>query len=100
MFSFQLVLSPLQRCIRRAIAGKLNEPVLLLGETGTGKTTAVQQLAHLLRQDITVIILSQQTESGDLHGGYKPIDPRSFAFPLKEEFDALFEKTFSRMKNA
>jgi midasin len=29
-----------------AVAVALREPVLLVGETGTGKTTLVQQLAH------------------------------------------------------
>jgi midasin len=27
---------------------RMNEPMLLVGETGTGKTTAVQEVAHLL----------------------------------------------------
>jgi midasin (ATPase involved in ribosome maturation) len=31
-----------------AVAVKMNEPVLLVGETGTGKTTIVQHLAQLL----------------------------------------------------
>lgn len=30
---------------RVAVATSLNEPVLLVGETGTGKTTLVQQIA-------------------------------------------------------
>lgn len=77
----------------------MKEPTLLVGETGTGKTTVVQYLASLLNKNITVINVSQQTESGDLLGGYKPIDTKMIALPLKEEFDALFESTFSAKKN-
>ncbi|KAA8897801.1 hypothetical protein FN846DRAFT_910245 [Sphaerosporella brunnea] len=81
------------------VAVRLAEPVLLVGETGTGKTTVVQQLADMLGYNLTAINLSQQTESGDLLGGYKPVDARSLAVPLKETFDDLFEKTFSLKKN-
>ncbi len=48
------------------MATALAEPVLLVGETGTGKTTVVQHLASLLGQPMTALNLSQQTESGDL----------------------------------
>lgn len=73
----------------------------MVGETGTGKTTVVQHLAALLNRDITVINVSQQTESSDLLGGYKPIDTKTFAVPLKETFDQLFLATFrlKRMKS-
>jgi midasin len=81
------------------VAVRLAEPVLLVGETGTGKTTVVQQLADILGYNLTAINLSQQTEAGDLLGGYKPVDVRSLAVPLKETFDELFEKTFSLKKN-
>lgn len=33
-----------------------NEPVLLVGETGTGKTTLVQNLAHWIGQKLTVLV--------------------------------------------
>ena len=35
-----------------ALAVQQQEPVLLVGETGTGKTTAVQQLAARVRASI------------------------------------------------
>lgn len=75
------------------------EPVLLVGETGTGKTTVVQQMADLLGVDLTVMNLSQQTESADLLGGYKPVDVRTLAVPLKDVFEGLFERTFSARRN-
>lgn len=82
-----------------AVAVKMAEPCLLVGETGTGKTTMIQQLADSLGYKLIVVNLSQQSEAGDLLGGYKPLNARSLAVPMKEEFDDLFEKTFSTKRN-
>ncbi|KAK9429716.1 hypothetical protein V1505DRAFT_393955 [Lipomyces doorenjongii] len=77
----------------------MREPVLLVGETGTGKTTVVQQLSSTIGARLTVINVSQQTEAADLLGGYKPVDVKTVAVPLREEFDILFENTFSSRRN-
>lgn len=82
-----------------AVAVKMAEPCLLVGETGTGKTTMIQHLADLLGYRLTVVNLSQQSEAGDLLGGYKPVNMRALAVPMKEEFDDIFEQTFSTKKN-
>ena len=39
-----------------AVSVKYNEPVLMVGETGTGKTTLVQELAMRLGQKLTVLV--------------------------------------------
>ncbi|KAK5631868.1 hypothetical protein RRF57_007582 [Xylaria bambusicola] len=83
-----------------AIAIKLREPVLLVGETGIGKTTVVQQLADTLGHKLVAVNLSQQSEVGDIIGGFKPVNARSLAVPLKEEFEDLFASTgISAAKN-
>lgn len=83
-----------------AVAVRLNEPVLLVGETGIGKTTVVQQLAESLGHKLIAVNLSQQSEVGDLLGGFKPVNVRSLAVPLKEEFEDLFSATgISASKN-
>ena len=82
-----------------AVAVKQAEPCLLVGETGTGKTTIVQRLADSLQQKLTVVNLSQQSEAGDLLGGYKPVNMRAIAVPMKEEFEQLLELTFSSKRN-
>ncbi|KAJ4294136.1 AAA ATPase midasin [Kalmusia sp. IMI 367209] len=82
-----------------AVAVDRQEPLLLVGETGTGKTTCIQYLAEHLGRKLVAFNLSQQSESGDLLGGYKPVNVRSLIIPLKDEFDVLFDTTFSRKKN-
>ncbi|KAG7889896.1 hypothetical protein KL936_002570 [Ogataea polymorpha] len=77
----------------------LCEPLLLVGETGTGKTTIVQEMARLLNKKLTVINVSQQTEVGDLLGGFKPVTTKSLAIPLQEDFEELFRRSFSVKKN-
>ena len=51
------------RCVQ------LNEPVLLVGETGVGKTAAVGYLATITGNRLVTMNLSQQTDSTDLLGG-------------------------------
>ncbi|WFD33761.1 hypothetical protein MCUN1_000578 [Malassezia cuniculi] len=87
--------------IERVAAGVAGaEPLLLVGETGTGKTTLVQNLATLLGKQITVLNMSQQTESSDLLGAYKPVDPVRPASALHNTWTLLFERSFSLKRNA
>jgi midasin len=85
---------------RLATAISLNEPVLLTGETGTGKTSVITHLASLLRKPLISLNLSNQTESSDIIGGFKPVDARVPASELQLRFSDLFSGTFSRKKNA
>ncbi|KAI1986408.1 AAA ATPase midasin [Ophidiomyces ophidiicola] len=82
-----------------AAAFQMSEPLLLVGETGIGKTAIIQRLASLLNQRLTVVNLSQQSETTDLIGGYKPVNLRSIAIPLVDRFHSLFDATFSVKKN-
>lgn len=59
---------------RLAVCTHFLEPVLLVGETGTGKTTTVSQLAMLLGHQLISLNMSNQSEASDLIGGFKPID--------------------------
>ncbi|ODQ78812.1 hypothetical protein BABINDRAFT_162495 [Babjeviella inositovora NRRL Y-12698] len=81
------------------VAVSMVESVLLVGETGTGKTTIVQQVAKFMNKNLTVINVSQQTETGDLLGGYKPVNTKTVAVPLQDTFEGLFIATFSRKRN-
>ncbi|KAK7048623.1 midasin [Favolaschia claudopus] len=84
---------------RIATAVSIGEPVLLTGETGTGKTSVITHLASVLRRPLISLNLSHQTESADLVGGFKPIDARVPGSALHERFLELFGGTFSRRKN-
>ncbi|KAI5480555.1 hypothetical protein MNV49_000251, partial [Pseudohyphozyma bogoriensis] len=87
-----------------AVSLRLSEPVLMVGETGTGKTAAVGHLAELLGKNLTALNLSNQTEAGDLVGGFRPIDEaeeaRRTASHLVNRFVELFGQTFSISRNA
>ncbi|KAG6912603.1 hypothetical protein DXG01_013487, partial [Tephrocybe rancida] len=84
-------------CIVTAVS--LAEPILLTGETGTGKMSVVTHLSSLLRRPLISLNLSHQTESSDLLGGFKPVDARIPGAVLQQRFLDLFGGTFSRRKN-
>ncbi|XP_062836825.1 midasin isoform X1 [Anolis carolinensis] len=82
-----------------AVCVEKGEPVLLVGETGTGKTSTVQYLAHITGHRLRVINMNQQSDTADLLGGYKPVDNKLIWLPLRESFEELFAQTFSRKQN-
>lgn len=84
------------------IAAAINtaEPLLLVGETGTGKTTAVQYIADTCRKPLTALNLSMQTESSDLLGGFKPISASVAARSIHAKWQKLFCDSFSMGKPA
>ncbi|GBE59483.1 ATPase associated with various cellular activities (AAA) family protein [Babesia ovata] len=49
-----------------------NEPVLLVGETGTGKTAIIQHFAKLAGKTLKVYVFSEQSEADDLLGSFFP----------------------------
>ena len=97
--SFALHRPSLMLLEQLATAVRFSEPLLLVGETGTGKTTAIQYLASLLSHPLTVFNLSNQTEVSDLIGGFKPIDARVPASNLFLKFISLFCGTFNARRN-
>ncbi|XP_038966893.1 midasin isoform X1 [Rattus norvegicus] len=82
-----------------AVCVSQGEPVLLVGETGTGKTSAVQHLAHATGQHLRVVNMNQQSDTADLLGGFKPVDHKLIWLPLRETFEELFVQTFSKKQN-
>jgi midasin len=85
---------------RLAAAVACCEPVLLVGETGAGKTAAVQALARAVGSRLTVVNMSTQSDSADLLGGFKPQDPSALCVPLAAAFGELFNQTFPKEANA
>jgi midasin len=85
---------------RVAACVRMEEAVLLVGETGTGKTTAVQHLARSIGKELLVHNLSEQSDSSELIGGFRPVQMRHIFGPLAARFEAAFCQTFSRARNA
>lgn len=84
-------------CLLERIASCVaqKEPVLLVGETGTGKTSCIEYLAQMTGYKLIVINMNQQSESTDLLGGYKPVDFKLLMLPIREEFEVLFRSYFA-----
>ncbi|XP_029902559.1 midasin isoform X2 [Myripristis murdjan] len=82
-----------------AVCVTKGEPVLLVGETGTGKTSTVQYLARATGHKLRVVNMNQQSDTADLLGGYKPVDHKLILLPLREAFEDLFSQTYSRKQN-
>lgn len=82
-----------------SVALSQDEPVLLVGETGTGKTTVIQEIACLLNKKLTVVNLSQQTDSSDLIGGFRPIQAGSLIKSLLRRYIDLVKSTWRRGDN-
>ena len=55
------------RCVQHS------EPALLVGDTGTGKTTVCQMLALVRGQQLHIINCNQHTETSDFLGGFRPV---------------------------
>ncbi|KAI8453986.1 hypothetical protein BY996DRAFT_4638411 [Phakopsora pachyrhizi] len=88
---------------RLAICISASEPILLVGETGTGKTSIVSYLAKLVGKSLISLNLSNQSDSSDLIGGYKPIDSsdeaKTNSNSLIHEFISVFGEAFNVSRN-
>ena len=87
----------LLEAVARAVTN--NEPVLLVGETGVGKTTSVQFLAEKTGRRLKVVNMNQQSDSADLLGGFKPVSLSRSLLKLRELFTEVFCQTFSSGNN-
>lgn len=79
---------------------EMKENVLLCGESGTGKTAAVQELAALVGKKLVVVNMSRSSDLADLIGSYRPIDMRTAIANLARNFEKAFCSTMSREKNS
>lgn len=69
------------------------EPVLLVGDTGCGKTTICQLLALIFKQNLTILNCHIHTETADIVGGIRPIRNRSLLLnQIKESLIQLLQK--------
>lgn len=73
--------------------------MLLVGETGTGKTSTLQLLAKHTGNKLIVLNMNQQSDSVDLIGGYKPVELKFIIKPIREQFENLFRAEFDIEQN-
>ncbi|KIW15707.1 hypothetical protein PV08_05757 [Exophiala spinifera] len=70
---------------------KNNEPVLLVGETGCGKTQICQVIAAAFARPLDIYNAHTNTETGDLIGSQRPIRNRSdLELRIREDWRRLF----------
>lgn len=68
-----------------------NEPVLLVGETGCGKTQICQVVSEAFGRPLRIYNAHTNTETGDLIGSQRPIRNRSeLADKIRDSWRALF----------
>ncbi|EDW58745.1 midasin [Drosophila virilis] len=96
-FSFTRLASCIME--RIAVCVSHSEPVLLVGETGVGKTSSVQFLAERTDHKLVAINMNNQSDVSDLVGGFKPVELNYVLAPLRYEFEHLFRHTFNSDKN-
>ena len=84
---------------RLTAAVQLQEPILLVGETGVGKTTVIQEIARLSDKKFAVVNLSQQTDSSDLVGGFRPKIPGEGVIDMMPAFVELIKSTWKKGDN-
>ncbi|KAH7723681.1 midasin [Aphelenchoides avenae] len=77
-----------------------DEPVLLTGETGVGKTTVLSMMALYTNTRLQVVNLSQDSDTSDLIGGYKPVAMINMLKPLANDYSQLFTRCFDKEKNS
>ncbi|CAD7955682.1 unnamed protein product, partial [Amoebophrya sp. A120] len=83
-----------------AAATKHSEPCLLVGDTGTGKTTVIQRFAELCGQKVFVYNFNDQSEAQELVGGFRPVDVLNQEVPaIFNQFLKFFQETFSLKQN-
>ena len=82
--------SELDRCLALTLrALKSKEPVLLVGETGCGKTTLCQAISRLLRVPFYSVNCHKNTDVSDFLGSFRPVRDHSQCLEFVQEFFAL-----------
>ena len=84
---------------KAAIAIQTAEPVLLVGETGIGKTACIQHLSKLIGADLLVLNMNQQSDSSDLVGSFRPVESQNLLMPLLMSFESLVTRTWPAGNN-
>lgn len=80
-----------------AICMVMDEPCLLVGDTGCGKTTMAQHCADIFNKKLWVYNMNPNSDAIDLIGGFKPLDIQVLLKHLLTKFIKRFN-TFGNLK--
>ncbi|CAI4227621.1 unnamed protein product [Auanema sp. JU1783] len=89
----------LQLMERISVCVRYSEPVLLVGETGVGKTSVVQALASSLHIPLKVVNVSPTSDSDELIEGYKPTTLAYILEPFTKFYYDVFTSSYDKNKN-
>ncbi len=81
--------------VRRCLQHK--EPVLLVGETGSSKTTICQIFSAYFKQKLHILNCHQHTETADFLGSLRPVRGREH---IQVQLSALITQFLSQCKNS
>ena len=91
-------LARLLKLVRRCVEHR--EPVLLIGETGCGKTTVCQLLSVILERELRMVNCHQSTEAADILGSLRPVRGRSALVKKLSELSKDFLATCNSLIGA
>ena len=77
-----------------------NEAPLLVGETGSGKTTVCQLYGLLLGQQVQIINCHQHTETADFLGGLRPVRSQHGTSPRRNSLCGVLLTLLKTLKQA
>ncbi|GMT30207.1 hypothetical protein PFISCL1PPCAC_21504, partial [Pristionchus fissidentatus] len=89
----------LQLLERMALSVKMEEAVLLVGESGVGKTSLVQVLADMKGEKLDTVNLGPHSDTDDLITSLRPTSYGRVMEPFTCDFVGLFSKSFDVSKN-
>lgn len=93
--------SPQLRLLERIVRClACDEPVLLVGDTGTGKTFLVSFIAERVGAQLSVVNLHQQSQAEDLFGRWVPRHPPHEVRGLWRELQQLLSQTLGLRTHA
>ena len=83
--NFKRMFTLVHKCV------EMREPALLIGETGSGKTTVAEMIASIKGVKLFTVSCHQYTESSDFIGSLRPLRNRESAIKqLKKYFEYIY----------
>ena len=86
--------------LQTGLALQNNENLLLVSESGFGKTTMIQYLASVLNHELVILNLSSEVDINSLFGYFKILSNEQWLESIKNDFVEIFKQSFDEQKNS